>query len=262
VADAVSDAERRVVVAADATALADAAARHVRLALAEAIAARGRAWIALSGGRTPRALYERLAQADTPAIDWTRVHVAFGDERVVPPDHADSNYGMAKAALLDRVAIPPAQVHRVRGESGDASAATSAYAAELVSAFGLEPGAWPAFDLVLLGVGADGHTASLFPHTTALADTTRLALAVEAPSPPRSRVSLTFPVLNAARAVAILAGGADKADAIGRAFAESGTIDETPVRGIQPSGPVTWLLDAAAAASLAPPEDAGLSGAS
>ena len=145
VADAVSDGaaepfERRVVVAADAAALTVAAAGHLRRGIAEAIAARGACWIALAGGRTPRAVYERLAEAGTPAIDWTRVHVAFGDERVVPPDHADSNYAMARAALFDRVPLPASQIHRIEGERGDAAAAADAYAAALSRAFALAPG--------------------------------------------------------------------------------------------------------------------------
>jgi 6-phosphogluconolactonase len=224
--------------------------------LAETLSTRERCWLALAGGRTPRAVYERLAEPGDPAIAWARVHVAFGDERVVPPEHADSNYGMARDALLARVPIPPAQVHRVRGELGDGAAAADAYAAELRAAFGLAPGNRPAFDLVLLGIGADGHTASLFPGTPALVEHTRIAVAVEAPAPPRDRVTLTFPVLNAARAVVVLAAGGDKAAAIGRAFADDGAIDACPIRGLRPATPVTWLIDAAAAEGLAAPDTA------
>jgi 6-phosphogluconolactonase len=257
VADAVTaavDGERRVVVAADVAALTAAAAAHLRHAIADTLAARARCWIALAGGRTPRAVYERLADPGAPAIDWARVHVAFGDERVVPPGHADSNYGMARTALLDRVPLPPAQVHRVRGELGTGVAAADAYATELAVAFALAPGAWPVFDLVLLGVGADGHTASLFPGTPALSERARLAVGVEAPAPPTARVTLTFPVLNAARAVVVLAAGSDKAAAIGRAFADDGAIEACPVRGVRPAGTLTWLLDADAAAGIPAPD--------
>ena len=256
-ANAVSDGaspafERRVVVAADTAALTAAAAGHLRRGIAEAIAARGRCWIALAGGRTPRAVYERLAEAGTPAIDWTRVHVAFGDERMVAPDHGDSNYGMARAALFDRVPLPPSQIHRIEGERGVAAAAADAYAAALSRAFALAPGTWPVFDLVLLGVGPDGHTASLFPHTPALAVLDRLAAAAVAPSPPTARVTLTYPVLNAARAVLVLVSGPDKADAVARAFDDGDVVvDDCPVRGVRPeAGTLLWHLDAAAAVKL------------
>jgi 6-phosphogluconolactonase len=256
VADAVSEeaarVEQRVVVAADAAALTTAASGHLRRGIAEAIAARGACWIALAGGRTPRAVYQQLAEAGTPAIDWTRVHVAFGDERVVPPDHADSNYGMATAALFDRVPLPAPQIHRVEGERGDAAGAADAYAAALLRAFALAPGAWPVLDLVLLGVGPDGHTASLFPHAPALAVVDRLATAATAPSAPTSRVTLTYPVLNAARAVVILVSGADKADAVARAFDDRVPVADCPVRGVRPvAGRLTWHVDAAAASKLA-----------
>jgi 6-phosphogluconolactonase len=254
VADAVTtgaDADRRIVVAADAEALAAATEGTLRNAIAQAIAARGRAWIALAGGRTPRAVYERLAQAGTPAIDWTKVHVAFGDERLVPPDHVDSNYGMARAALLSRVPIPDAQIHRIHGELPTSGAAASAYGDALAGAFTLAPGSMPVFDVVLLGIGADGHTASLFPGTAALHEQACLAIGVKAPAAPVDRVTLTFPVLNAARAVVILTAGADKAVAVARALADDGDVETCPVRGIRPpGGRVTWHLDRAAASSL------------
>ncbi len=243
--------ERRVVVAVDAAALTVAAAGHLRRGIAEAIAARGACWIALAGGRTPRAVYERLAEPGAPAIDWTRVHVAFGDERVVPPDHADSNYAMARAALFDRVPLSASRIHRIEGERGDAAAAADAYAAALSRAFSLAPGAWPVFDLVLLGVGPDGHTASLFPHTPSLAVVDRLAAAAIAPAAPTSRVTLTYPVLNAARGVVFLVSGADKADAVARAFDDGVAVTDCPVRGVRPAaGSLTWHLDADAASKL------------
>ena len=243
--------ERRVVVASDAAALTIAAAGHLRRGIAEAIAARRACWIALAGGRTPRAVYERLAADDVPAIDWARVHVAFGDERLVPPDHADSNYAMARAALFDRVPIPGTQIHRVDGERRDAADAAAAYAAVLTRAFAIEPAAWPVFDLVLLGVGPDGHTASLFPHSAALDVRDRIAAAAVAPAPPTNRVTLTYPVLDAARAVIMLVSGADKAAAVARAFDDAVPVAECPVRGLRPGGgSLTWHLDAAAASKL------------
>ena len=252
VIDGVADGfERRVVVASDPAALAEAAAGHLRRALAEAIAARGTAWIALAGGRTPRAVYERLAVDGGPAVDWAQVHVAFGDERLVPPDHAGSNYAMARAALFDRVPLRPAQIHRIEGERADATDAAAAYGATLARAFPLAAGAWPVFDIVLLGVGADGHTASLFPGTPALAVADRLAAAARAPATPADRVTLTYPVLNAARAVILLVSGADKAEAVARAFDDAVPIADCPVRGVRPeAGSLTWHLDAAAASKL------------
>ena len=243
--------ERRVVVAADAAGLALAAEGQLRRSIAEAIAARGDCWIALAGGRTPRAVYERLAANGAPAIDWARVHVAFGDERLVPPDHTDSNYAMARAALFTRVPIPAEQIHRVDGERRDAADAAAAYAAMLARAFAIGPGAWPVFDVVLLGVGPDGHTASLFPHTAALEVRDRLAAAAVAPAPPTARVTLTYPVLNAARSVILLVSGEDKAEAVARAFADAVPIADCPVRGVRPDGgSLTWHLDAAAASKL------------
>lgn len=241
--------EPRVVVAADPAALTDAATALVRRVLARAIEERGACHVALAGGKTPKGVYERLAMAGEPAIDWTRVHVAFGDERMVPPDHPESNYAMARAALLDRVPIPAAQVIRVRGELAAANDAANAYAAALSTAFGL--GVRPVFDLVLLGIGADGHTASLFPDTPALYETGRIAVANQAPVEPSRRVTLTFPVLNAARAVVILTSGDDKAPAVARALAPEGDWEDCPVRAVRPAtGTLTWLLDAAAAAGL------------
>jgi 6-phosphogluconolactonase len=246
-----SAGDRRIVVAADPDALVTLTASALRASLAQAIAARGLAWIALAGGRTPRAVYERLATPGTPAIDWARVHVGFGDERLVPPDHADSNYAMARAALLARVPIPASQVHRMAGEAASAETAAAAYETALVQAFGLSPGGWPVFDLVLLGVGADGHTASLFPGTPALHERARLAVGVEAPTAPSRRITLTYPVLNAAREVVILTAGADKAAAVAHALAVEGAIERCPVRGIRPAaGRVAWHLDAAAASGL------------
>jgi 6-phosphogluconolactonase len=259
-AEAVTGAagEPRVVVAADPGALADAAAALVRRGMARAIEDRGACHVALAGGRTPKGVYERLATAGDPAIDWGRVHVAFGDERLVAPDHPESNYAMARAALLDRVPVPPAQVVRVRGELEDAAAAAEAYATALAAAFGLAPGAWPVFDVVLLGIGADGHTASLFPHTPALHERGRIAAAAQAPVAPSRRVTLTFPVLNAARAIFVLTSGADKAPAVARALAPEGDWEACPVRAIRPgAGTLTWLLDAAAAAALPRAEGAG-----
>lgn len=160
--------------------------------------------VALAGGLTPEALYERLA---TLEYDWDAVEVFFGDERCVPPDHPDSNFRMANEALLSRV---PARVHRMRGETCDAAG----YEEELHAGFG---GGLPAFDLVFLGMGADGHTASLFPGDPALEETRRLVVKVERPD--HSRLTLTLPVLSSARLAVFLVSGGDKREVLGRVLA-------------------------------------------
>jgi 6-phosphogluconolactonase len=192
-----------LVVAADADGLARAAADRVRVLAADAIAARGRFRLALAGGSTPRALYVQLAS--TSDVDWSRTDIFFGDERTVPPDHAQSNFRMARETLLHPAAVPPENVHRMRGEDPDLDAAARRYEAAL----GTNP-----LDVALLGMGADGHTASLFPGTTALDELTRACVAVDVPSQNTHRLTLTYPVLLAARDVLFLVAGADKADTL------------------------------------------------
>ena len=178
-----------------------------------AIAHRGRFLVTLSGGSTPRPLYELLASPLFAArIDWPRVHVFWGDERCVPPDQPESNYRMAREALLDHVPLPPANVHRIRGEDEPAEAA-AAYE-EVLGAFFGSPERSPkvGFDLVLLGMGADGHTASLFPGSAAAREARRWAVASPGPQPGSWRVSLTPVLLNAAENVTFLVSGPDKAE--------------------------------------------------
>ncbi|MCS6992594.1 MAG: 6-phosphogluconolactonase [Anaerolineales bacterium] len=211
-----------------------------------AAAAPERFSVALSGGSTPRALYERLATNEmAKRIPWEKVHLFWGDERCVPPDHPESNYGLTAAALLSRIPLPAENVHRVRGELPPAEAA-SLYEAELRAFFGETP----AFDLVFLGMGEDGHTASLFPGSPALAESVRWAVEVEhtAPPPPLvSRVTLTFQVLNAARQVVFLVTGAAKAGM----FAQVWHGASFPAAQIRPrDGELLWLVDQAAASEL------------
>ncbi|GAO02397.1 6-phosphogluconolactonase [Anaeromyxobacter sp. PSR-1] len=204
--------------AADPAGLARAAAEEVARRAGEAVAARGRFAVALAGGSTPRALYEVLADPAAPwrgRVPWARTEVWFGDERCVPPDHPDSNYRMAREALLDRVA--PAAVHRIEGERPPAEAAARYEAALRRDA---EPdGAPPRLDLVLLGLGADGHTASLFPGSPALDERARWVAAPFVPAVGAHRVTLTLPVLERARAIAFLVSGAGKRAALGRLLA-------------------------------------------
>ena len=174
----------------------------VRAAAALAAAARSGGAISLAGSNTPRRAYELLSEA--PGIDWSQVHIWFGDERCVPPDDSDSNYRMAHETLISRIDIPAANVHRIRGED-DPDAAADAYGREID---GLS------LDLALLGLGPDGHTASLFPESPALAVRDRMAVAVVASKPPPRRITLTFPVFERAASVLVLAPGEAKADAI------------------------------------------------
>lgn len=232
----------------DAASLARAAAEHFVTLAAEAIAARERFAVALSGGSTPRATYTLLASDEFAArVDWPRVHVFWGDERCVPPDHPESSFRLAHEALLSCVPIPSGNIHRVRGEL-EPEMAAQAYAAELRTFFGAP---WPRFDLVLLGMGNDGHTASLFPGSVALGETARPVVAVTAhyQDRPAHRVTLTPPAINAAQQVFFLVTGAAKADMV-RVVLE-GPEGPYPAQRIRPtSGQLTWMMDIAAADRL------------
>jgi 6-phosphogluconolactonase len=208
-------------------------------------AASAGAHIALAGGSTPRAAYEKAAAM---GADWSRATLWFGDDRCVPPDHEHSNFAMVRAALLERLEGEPPTVKRIEGELGPHEGAR-AYERELRGAFG---DGKPALDLVLLGLGPDAHTASLFPGDAALEERDRLALGVETPgmAPLVSRVTLTLPVVNAARGVVFLVSGEDKADAVARAFGGPPGPD-APASLVAPdAGSLILLLDPAAAAKL------------
>jgi 6-phosphogluconolactonase len=216
------------------------------LAAERLVAAAGRGGhVALAGGSTPRAAYEKTAAG---RADWARTTVWFGDDRCVPPDHEHSNYRMARVALLDRLERPPRGVHRIQGERGPHVAA-GLYEAELREEFGEGV---PELDLILLGLGPDAHTASLFPNDPALAERERLAVGVETPgmAPLVPRVTLTLPVVDRAREVVFLVSGEDKASAVARAF--SGPPDPAaPASLVRPrSGSLTVLLDPPAARLL------------
>jgi 6-phosphogluconolactonase len=202
--------------------------------------------IALSGGSTPRRFHELLAAL--PGIDWSRVHVFWGDERTVPPDDEQSNYRMARETLLSRVEIPEENIHRMRGELDPAEAASD-YERILGEVTGIEPPSIPRLDIVLLGMGADGHTASLFPGTAALEETERWVVANEVPQQQTTRITLTYPVLNHAHLTCFLVTGADKADALSQVF--SGSSDAPPAAGVQPvDGQLVWFLDQDAAEGI------------
>lgn len=221
---------------------AEAAERLVRAA-EEAIALSSRFSVALAGGSTPRALFELLAgDAYRNRVDWPNVHVYFGDERTVPPDHRDSNYGMARATLLSKVPIPETQVHRMRGEI-DPQEAAKEYGQLLKDQFG-DGG----LDLILLGMGDDGHTASLFPGTPALAEPKHRAFANPVPKLNTTRITMTAPFINRAREVLITVTGANKASRLSEVLEGPRDTERLPVQLIQPTtGKLTWLVDAAAA---------------
>lgn len=227
---------------------ADVAARAAALfadAAHAAVAARGRFVVALAGGSTPKAAYTLLA--GDPSLPWAATHVWFGDERCVGPDDANSNYRMAHEALLAHVPVPEAQVLRMEGERAPDDAAAR-YDALLAGEAARDVGA-PLFDLVLLGVGPDGHTASLFPGSAALDERERWAVAVPAPTtvgPHVPRVTLTFHALARARAVAVLAAGAEKREAVRAAL--GGGLDAPPAGRVRGQERTVWLLDEAATA--------------
>jgi 6-phosphogluconolactonase len=240
-------ADSSVTVLSGPDALADAAAdRFIALASA-AIASRGSAAVALAGGSTPRAMNALLAASPRrEQLDWTRLRFFFGDERCVPPDHPDSNYRMTRETLFAPLGIAETQIERVHAED-EPHAAAAAYEAALKAALGSAP----VFDLVYLGMGPDGHTASLFPGTIASIDADRFAVANFVAKFNGYRITLTPRVLNAARQVTITAAGAEKAEALAAVIDGPREPERFPAQLIAPeAGELAWLVDAAAAAQL------------
>ena len=250
------DRGRRLVVN-DAGALAREAASELARIAQRCVAAAGRFTLALSGGSTPRRLYTLLADPAQPfraAVPWGATHVFWGDERHVPPDDAQSNYRMANEELLSRVPVPPENVHRIEGERADAAEAAAAYERELRRFFGLAAGPAPRFDLVLLGMGPDGHTASLFPGSDALTVTDRLAAAPWVEKFRCYRITLTLPVFDNAAAVHFLVSGRDKAETLRAVFDPATPPDTFPCQRIRPAeGELLWLIDRPAASRLDAP---------
>ncbi|MFN2198785.1 MAG: 6-phosphogluconolactonase [Anaerolineales bacterium] len=233
--------------------LAQAAAEWVVQCSAEAIEQHGTFNLALSGGSTPRRTFELLADEDhVGRIDWQRTYVFWGDERCVPPDHPESNYRMARQALLDHVPIPAEQIYRMQGELTPQIAA-DVYERILRAHFLTVRGKLPdtTFDLVLLGLGSDGHTASLFPGTDALSITTRWSTANHVPQLDTWRLTLTFPCINAASHVAFLVSGENKAQRLRQVIHGETADAELPAHLVQPrQGKLVWLVDEAAASAL------------
>jgi 6-phosphogluconolactonase len=247
----------------DAAALAAAAAAYFADKSAAAAAAHGRARIAISGGSTPKAAFALLGDPAKPwraQMPWDSLDLWWVDERCVPPDHADSNYRMTREALLDKAPLKPDQIHRMKGELEPAEAAAE-YEMDLRNAFGLKDNKRPQFDLLQLGMGPDGHTASLFPHTAALHESNRLVVANHVETVKDSwRVTLTRPVINHASDVFFLIGGADKAQILKEVLLGAEDPERLPSQSIAPSGGILTLLLDQAAASLLPARGEGSMG--
>lgn len=239
----------------DTAALAARAARHFVEVAEGAVARRGRARIAISGGSTPKAAFQLLADPSEPwlkRMPWDKLDLYWVDERCVPPDHADSNYRMTREAMLDQVPLAPAQIHRMEGEL-EPEVAAARYESVLRDGFRLEGAETPRFDLIQLGMGPDGHTASLFPHTKALDEVSRLVVSNHVENKDAWRVTLTWPVINQGASVFFLIGGADKAGILKEVLTGPRDTDRLPSQLIAPaSGILTLLLDKAAAALLPP----------
>jgi 6-phosphogluconolactonase len=209
----------------------------------------GRFTVALSGGSTPRGLYSVLASGAIPGLSWKQIYLFWSDERHVPPDDAESNYRMVQESLLSKVPVPAGNVFRVHAEEKDAATAAAQYEQTLRDFFAVKAGDFPQFDLILLGLGPEGHTASLFPDTAALDEKQRLVVANWVPKLNAQRITLTLPLINRASTVLFLAEGAKKA-AIVHEVLEDPQAD-LPAQKVQPvSGRLLWMLDQAAANAL------------
>ncbi len=234
----------------DTETLSHEAAKYVVRVAQESIDAHGRFTFALSGGNTPKKLYGLLASEPYRSqIEWALVEIFWSDERNVPPDSADSNFKLAEEVMLDQLPIPANQIHRVPAELEDRDAASISYEQEMRRVFGTS--GVPRFDLIQLGMGPEGHTASLFPHQPSLQEAVRLVMPVSVPKPPPPRLTFTPPLLNAAIHILFLVTGADKAEAVQAVIEGEHNPEEYPAQIVQPDqGEVTWMFDTAAAAKL------------
>ena len=241
-----------VLILPDRETLSEAAAERVARRCTETQNERGECAVALSGGETPKTLYARLAREPfRSAIRWERVRLFWGDERCVPPDDPRSNFRMAQETLLSRVPIPPENVHRMPAERSDLAVAAREYADVLRAHLPRTADGWPRFDLILLGLGEDAHTASLFPRAPALTETRAAVVAYHVPHLRADRMTLTPPVLNRAREVLFLVAGEQKAHALWMVLEGPRQPEAAPAQVVKPvDGSLVWLVDAAAASLL------------
>lgn len=231
--------------------VSEVAAEEVVRCAKQAVTERGRFTIALSGGSTPKNLFNLLATNARTVLPWDRTFFFWGDERHVPPTDPESNYRMAEDTMLSKIPVAAGNVFRIPAENPDAAAAAEAYEQNLRKFFQLKAGEVPVFDLILLGMGPDGHTASLFPNSQGLQERSRLVIANWVDKLKTSRLTLTLPVLNAARCVAFLVSGTDKASVLRTVLEEEASPEQYPSKLIKPeSGKLIWLLDRAAASEL------------
>jgi len=236
-----------LVVLTDTAALAEEAARRFVARSVESVATRGRFRVALSGGTTPRRVFELLATSPfQQRVGWSKVDVFWGDERYVPSDDCESNYRMAAEALLNHIATPGVRVYRVPTEIAHATSAAERYEADVRSCFG-EPASVPRFDLIYLGIGPDGHTASLFPHSPLLRENNRLVAADHVSKLNMWRISMTPNLLNQGHTVAFLVEGDAKAEVLRQIIAGPHDPELLPAQVIAPEGELLWLTDRAAA---------------
>lgn len=232
-------AEQKIL--ADAQTLIEAATEQFVASARAAIAKRGVFYVALAGGSTPKGLYQKLATSPyTEQLDWSRVHLFFGDERCVLPTHNDSNFKMASEAMIDHISIPQENVHRMPTEEGVAPDVAIKYSRKMQEVMGEQP-----FDLVLLGLGPDGHIASLFPDTAALDVTETKTTSLYVDKFDSWRVTMTYPTINAARQVIVFIAGEAKSDIV--KDITSGAVEGLPVQRLAPQGEYYWFMDAAAA---------------
>ena len=231
--------------------LFEVAAEEVVRAATEAVAQRGQFTIALSGGSTPKNLFNLLATNARTVFPWDRTYFFWSDERHVPPTDPESNYRMAEEIMLSKIPVNAGNVFRIAAESPDAAAVAEAYEQTLRKFFQLQPGQVPVFDLILLGMGPDGHTASLFPNTVGLQEKTRLVIANWVDKLKANRLTMTLPVLNSAREMAFLASGTDKAQVLRTVLEEDAPPEQYPAKLVHPSnGRLIWFVDRAAASQL------------
>ncbi|HEV2397563.1 MAG TPA: 6-phosphogluconolactonase [Candidatus Sulfotelmatobacter sp.] len=227
------------------------AAEEVVRAANDAVQARGKFTIALSGGSTPKSLYTLLATNARTTLPWDRMFFFWSDERHVPPDDPESNYHTAHEAMLSKIPVPPANIFRFPAENPDASAAADAYEKAIRKFFEMPADGVPRFDFILLGMGPDGHTASLFPNTAGLKEKSRLVIANWVEKLKTHRLSFTLPLINAARCVAFLVSGMDKGPALKSVLEGNDPGEQYPAKLVQPKdGKLIWFLDRAVASSL------------